>query len=104
MKLKIKQVNKIAAGLRELGEIKMPGPLKFKIIRNTKMVDDILEDVVKANNNDVNVPVELLENEVNIEPLMFSKEELANLEVSANTLYQLYEIIEGVDDYEVTTN
>lgn len=103
MKLKIKQVNKIAMGLRDLGEIKMSGPLKFKIIRNTKMFDDILEDVVKANNNDVNVPVELLENEIDIEPLMFSKEELTNLEVSANTLYQLYEIIEGVD-YEVTTN
>lgn len=103
MKLKIKQINKIAMGVRDLGEIKMTGPLKFKIIRNTKILDDVLEDVIKANNNDVNVPVELLENEVEIEPLIFSKKELTDLEVSANTLYQLYEIIEGAD-YEVTTN
>lgn len=103
MKLKIKQINKIAMGVRDLGEIKMAGPLKFKIIRNTKILDDVLEDVIKANNNDVNVPVELLENEVEIEPLIFSKKELTDLEVSANTLYQLYEIIEGAD-YEVTTN
>lgn len=103
MKLKIKQINKIAMGLRDLGEIKMTGPLKFKIIRNAKILDDILEDVIKANNNDVNVPVELLENEVEMEPLIFSKDELTNLEVSANTLYQLYEIIEGVD-HEVTAN
>lgn len=103
MKLKIKQVNKIAMGLRDLGEIKMTGPLKFKIIRNTKIVDDILEDVIKANNNDVNVPVELLENEVEMQPCIFSKKELTNIEVSANTLYKLYEIIER-DDYETTTN
>ena len=103
MKLKIKQINKIAIGLHELGEIKMTGPLKFKIIRNSKIVDDILGDVIKANNNSVDVPIKLLENEVEIEPCMFSKEELTNIEVSANTLYQLYEIIEG-DDYGFTTN
>ena len=103
MKFKIKQINKIAMGLHDLGEIKMVGPLKFKIIRNIKIVDDILGDVIKANNNSADVPIELLENEVDIELYTFSKDELTDIEVSSNTLYQLYDIIEGVN-YEVATN
>ena len=103
MKLKIKQINKIAMGLHELGEIKMPGSLKFKIIRNIKIVDDILEDVIKANDNSVEVPNEILEEEVEINLQAFNQEELNDLEISSNTLYQLYEIIEGVED-GLTTN
>lgn len=103
MKLKIKEINKIAMGLHELGEVKMVGPLKFKIIRNIKIVDDILEDVIAANNNSIDVPVELLENEVDVILHTFTQEELNDLEISSNTLYQLYDIIEGVED-EIKSN
>lgn len=47
--------------------------------------------------------MELLENEVDVILHTFTQEELNDLEISSNTLYQLYDIIEGVED-EIKSN
>lgn len=91
--MKIKQLNTIGMGLRELGELPIKGKLKFKVARNIKLAEDILSDAAKSikTEEDNN---EIMETEVDVEFLSFTEEELEPFELNSKTVYMLLDIIE----------
>ena len=46
MQVTIKELNIIGIGLRSIGGLPLVGALKFKIARNLKAAEDILEDAM----------------------------------------------------------
>lgn len=98
--MKIKELNILGMGLRALGELPMVGAMKFKIARNLKVVEDILEDAMKAS-NDVDNDTDLLETDVDVNLMNFTEEELEPLEIDSKTIFMLLPIIsEGESEDE----
>lgn len=88
----IKEINILGMGLRSLGEVPMAGTMKFKIARNLKVVEDILEDALHAS-EDVDNEADLLATEVDVNLMHFTEEELEPLELDSKTIFMLLPII-----------
>lgn len=91
--MKIKELNILGMGLRALGDLPMVGKMKFKIARNLKVVEDILEDAMKAS-EDVDNDNDLLDTDVEVSLMTFTEEELEPLEIDSKTIFMLLPIIE----------
>lgn len=96
--MKLRQINMISKGLGEFFRLPLKGPIKFKIVRNARAADTILEDAIKANNNDPNLPIELLEEEAPVTFEKFTIEELEDIEVTPEVIYTLWDIIETKEE------
>lgn len=94
--MKIKEINQIGQGLQRLMDVKMSGPLKFKIARNQRLSDSIIEDALKAtdSNNDAQAVKEVMEMDVDADFTLFTESELEELEIEPAVIYMLYEIID----------
>lgn len=91
--MKIKDLNLVGMGLRKLGDIPMSGPMKFKIARNIKIVEDILQDAMSSS-EDIDNDNELLDMDVKVEFMDFTEGELEPLELDSKTIFMLLPIIE----------
>ena len=90
--MKIKELNILGMGLRSLGDLPMVGSMKFKIARNIKAVEDILEDAMAAS-EDVDNDADLLNTDVDVNLMKFTEEELEPLEIDSKTIFMLLPII-----------
>lgn len=90
--MKIKDLNIVGIGLRTLGEMPMTGTMKFKIARNIKIVEDILQDAM-ASTDDIDSDNELLGMDVKVDFLKFTEHELAPLEIDSKTIYMILPLI-----------
>lgn len=91
MKLTIKEINIINIGLIEMMDVKVPGDLKFKILKNNKKAEEVLNIAQEAmdktkDNKSVFNKIE------DIEFDKFTQEELINLTISARTLLNIEKI------------
>lgn len=91
--MKIKEINLIGIGLRTLGAVPMVGTMKFKIARNIKAVEDILEDAMKSS-DDIDNDDSMLDMDVKIDLIRFTEDELEPLEIDSKTIFMLLPIIE----------
>lgn len=90
--MKIKDLNLVGIGLRNLGDLPMTGPMKFKIARNIKIVEDILQDAMTSS-EDIDNDNELLDMDVKVEFIDFTEGELEPLELDSKTIFMLLPII-----------
>ena len=90
--MKIKDLNLVGIGLRKLGDIPMSGPMKFKIARNIKIVEDILQDAMSSS-EDIDNDNELLDMDVKVELIDFTEDELEPLEIDSKTIFMLLPLI-----------
>lgn len=90
--MKIKDLNLVGIGLRNLGDLPMTGPTKFKIARNIKIVEDILQDAMTSS-EDIDNDNELLDMDVKVEFIDFTEGELEPLELDSKTIFMLLPII-----------
>lgn len=90
--MKIKDLNLVGIGLRKLGDLPMTGPMKFKIARNIKIVEDILQDAMTSS-EDIDNDNELLDMDVKVEFIDFTEGELEPLELDSKTIFMLLPII-----------
>ena len=88
----IKELNILGMGLRALGDLPMVGSMKFKIARNLKAVEDILEDAMAAS-EDVDNDADLLNTDVDVNLMKFTEEELEPLEIDSKTIFMLLPIV-----------
>lgn len=88
----IKELNILGMGLRALGDLPMVGSMKFKIARNIKAVEDILEDAMAAS-EDVDNDADLLNTDVDVNLMKFTEEELEPLEIDSKTIFMLLPIV-----------
>lgn len=88
----IKELNILGMGLRALGDLPMVGSMKFKIARNIKAVEDILEDALSAS-EDVDNDADLLNTDVDVNLMKFTEEELEPLEIDSKTIFMLLPIV-----------
>jgi hypothetical protein len=97
--MKIKDLNLVGIGLRKLGDIPMSGPMKFKIARNIKIVEDILQDAMSSS-EDIDNDDALLDMDVKVDLIDFTEDELEPLELDSKTIFMLLPLIEigGEDD------
>lgn len=91
--MKIKQLNTIGMGLRELGELPIKGRLKFKVARNIKVAEDILADAASSIKTEED-SIDVMNTDVDVEFLSFTEEELEPFELNSKTVYMLLDIIE----------
>lgn len=94
MKLTIKEINIINIGLIELMDVKVPGDLKFKILRNNKKAEEVLniaQEVINSNKDDISI----FDKEEEIDFDKFTQEELRDLTISARTLLNIEKITKG---------
>lgn len=90
--MKIKDLNLVGIGLRKIGDLPMTGTMKFKIARNIKVVEDILQDAMKSS-EDIDNDNELLEMDVKVDLINFTEKELAPIEIDSKTIYMLLPLI-----------
>lgn len=93
--MRIKDLNLVGIGLRKLGDLPMTGTMKFKIARNIKIVEDILQDAMKSS-EDIDNDKDLLDMDVRVELLHFTEDELEPLEIDSKTIFMLLPIVDGV--------
>lgn len=98
--MKIKELNTIGIGLRDLGDLPIKGRLKFKVARNIKIAEDILVDAMEAAATDKDSD-EVLNTEINVKLLHFNEEELEPLELNSKVIYMLLPIIDDASDEEI---
>lgn len=98
--MKIKELNTIGIGLRELGDLPIKGRLKFKVARNIKIAEDILVDAMEAASTDKDSD-EVLNTKINVKLLHFNEEELEPLELNSKVIYMLLPIIDDASDEEI---
>ena len=102
MQVTIKELNIIGMGLRSLGDLPLVGALKFKIARNLKAAEDILEDAMRSS-EDIDNDTDLLDTSVNVDFMNFTEEELEPLEIDSKTIFMLLPLIgnEEVEDVKL---
>lgn len=98
--MKIKELNTIGIGLRDLGDLPIKGRLKFKVARNIKIAEGILVDAMEAAATDKDSD-EVLNTEINVKLLHFNEEELEPLELNSKVIYMLLPIIDDASDEEI---
>lgn len=99
MKYKIKELNEIMNGIMSLIDIKTTTKLKFKILKNFKKLDEILE--IARNTIDGQTEEEVknfLETEQEVQLDLIEIEEIQNLDISARTLLLLEKIIKETEN------
>lgn len=94
MKIKIGELNRINKGLQDLAGIEISGSLKFDIARNMRLIDEILNDAITANNGSLNLSPELANKEVEVALTPISKEELLPLEIKPATIYFIDKLLD----------
>ena len=98
--MKIKELNTIGIGLRDLGDLPLKGRLKFKVARNIKIAEDILVDAMEAASTDKDSD-EVMNTEIDVKLLHFKEEELEPLEINSKVIYMLLPIIDDASDEEI---
>lgn len=98
MKLTISELNKINKGLQDLAGIEISGSLKFDIARNMRLIEEILNDAVTANNGSFNLSPELANKEVEVNLTPILKEDLLPLEIKPAAIYFIDKLLDKEEE------
>jgi len=92
--MKVRDINEISKGLQALMEVEMSGVTKFKIARNQRVVDAIIDDAIRATSGGTKQDtMEVMEKEVSAELEYIYEDELLDLEIKPSVIYFLSKII-----------